>query len=178
MAGAHRLQAVERAYPIPSPGRAASCRARRPERDPGWRSGGARPGRPPGFELLRRGRGYLHYGAFDLLWLDGQDLRAQPLWRRQRRLERLIPQSTAALSRIMVVPEDGEALFNAVQRLDLEGIGQAEVGPLRARYNLVQDQKPRVHPKGGWVGAVPEAVTGQDRDSPSSALGRTTDRAA
>jgi ATP-dependent DNA ligase len=34
------------------------------------------------------GRGHLHHAAFDLLWLNGKDLRRQPLTRRKRRLER------------------------------------------------------------------------------------------
>jgi bifunctional non-homologous end joining protein LigD len=74
------------------------------------------------FPALLRGEGSLHYAAFDLLYLNGRDLRGQPLWRRQRRLELLVPSVSAALSRVMVVPKDGEALFEAVQRLDLEGI--------------------------------------------------------
>jgi bifunctional non-homologous end joining protein LigD len=74
------------------------------------------------FPALLRGEGSLHYAAFDLLYLNGRDLRGQPLWRRQRRLERLVPSVSAALSRVMVVPKDGEALFEAVQRVDLEGI--------------------------------------------------------
>jgi bifunctional non-homologous end joining protein LigD len=74
------------------------------------------------FHALLRGEGRLHYVAFDLLWLDGQDLRAQPLWRRQRRLARLIPTTTAVASRVIMVPNDGMALFRAAQQLDLEGI--------------------------------------------------------
>jgi ATP-dependent DNA ligase len=42
--------------------------------------------------------------------------------RRQQRLSRLIPEATAPLSRVLVVPRDGHALFDAVQRLDMEGI--------------------------------------------------------
>jgi bifunctional non-homologous end joining protein LigD len=74
------------------------------------------------FGLLLRGQGRLHYAAFDLLWLNGRDLRRLPLVKRQRRLARLIPKTSPILSRVMVVEEDGRALFSAVQRLDLEGI--------------------------------------------------------
>ena len=31
------------------------------------------------FNMLQMGRGHLHYVAFDLLWLNGRDLREQPL---------------------------------------------------------------------------------------------------
>jgi bifunctional non-homologous end joining protein LigD len=74
------------------------------------------------FHLLMRRRGQLHYAAFDLLWLNGQDLRAMPLVIRRRRLEKLILEPTSALSRVLAVAEDGRALFEAAQRLDLEGI--------------------------------------------------------
>jgi bifunctional non-homologous end joining protein LigD len=45
---------------------------------------------------LMRGRGTLAYAAFDLLWLNGRDLRQLPLSRRKSRLERLIPVSVGA----------------------------------------------------------------------------------
>ena len=42
------------------------------------------------FRRMLAGRGHLHYAAFDLAWLNGKDLRDQPLARRKQRLERLI----------------------------------------------------------------------------------------
>ena len=74
------------------------------------------------FQLLMRSQGSLHYAAFDLLWANGQDLRGLPLVIRKRRLEKLIPEPTPALSRVLTVEKDGLALFEAAQRLDLEGI--------------------------------------------------------
>jgi bifunctional non-homologous end joining protein LigD len=74
------------------------------------------------FRLLRRGQGQLHYAAFDLMWLNGSDLRDLPLVIRMRRLERLIPEPTPVLSKVLTVAADGRALFEAAQRLDLEGI--------------------------------------------------------
>ncbi|HEY9014096.1 MAG TPA: hypothetical protein VIM84_03415 [Gemmatimonadales bacterium] len=71
---------------------------------------------------LMRGRGTLAYAAFDLLWLDGRDLRMQPLARRKRRLERLIPASVGALNRVPCFSGEGRELFEAACRLDLEGI--------------------------------------------------------
>jgi bifunctional non-homologous end joining protein LigD len=82
---------------------------------------GGDEGRMP-FNALQAGRGWLHYVAFDLLWLNGRDMRAQPLTRRKRRLEGLIPTNNATLSRVLAVEEHGRELFEAVQRLDLEGI--------------------------------------------------------
>ncbi len=74
------------------------------------------------FRLLMRSQGSLHFAAFDLLWLNGQDLRALPLVIRKRRLEKLITGPTPVLSRVLTVEHDGRALFEAAQRLDLEGI--------------------------------------------------------
>jgi ATP-dependent DNA ligase len=57
-----------------------------------------------------------------LLWLNGPDLRGKPLAERKRRLERLIPESTSLLSRVLTVPKNGRAPLNAAARLDLESI--------------------------------------------------------
>ena len=69
-----------------------------------------------------RGQDDLHYAAFDLLWLNGRDLRSHPLSDRKRRLGPLIPSTATMLSRVLTVESDGVALFDAVQRLDLEVI--------------------------------------------------------
>ena len=71
---------------------------------------------------LMRGRGTLAFAAFDILWLNGRDLRLLSLARRKRRLERLIPTSSGALSRVPSFPEEGRELFDAACSLDLEGI--------------------------------------------------------
>jgi bifunctional non-homologous end joining protein LigD len=71
---------------------------------------------------LMRGRGTLAYAAFDLLWLNGRDLRELPLTKRKRRLERLIPASVGALNRVPCFEEKGQELFEATCRLDLEGV--------------------------------------------------------
>jgi len=71
---------------------------------------------------LMRGQGTLAYAAFDLLWLNGQDLRTRPLHRRKQRLDKLIPASVGALNRIPCFEAEGRELFEAACRLDLEGI--------------------------------------------------------
>jgi bifunctional non-homologous end joining protein LigD len=68
------------------------------------------------------GRKHLHYAAFDLLWLHGRDLRAQALTRRKQGLQRLIPRTTPALSRIFSIERRGKDMLAAAQQLDLEGI--------------------------------------------------------
>lgn len=80
-----------------------------------------RDGRPSLRELLR-GRVLLSFGAFDLLRLDGEDLRDLPLSERQRRLGDLLPSDTGPLYKMFVLQEHGRALFQAARRMDLEGI--------------------------------------------------------
>jgi len=71
---------------------------------------------------LMRGKGILAYAAFDLLWLNGRDLRGLPLARRKQRLERLIPASVGTLNRVPCFEGEGRELFGAACQLDLEGI--------------------------------------------------------
>ena len=78
-------------------------------------------GRPVFRELLR-GRGYLAFAAFDLLWLDGRDLRAAPLGERKRELGALLPSDTGPLYKIFALAEHGRALYEATRKMDLEGI--------------------------------------------------------
>jgi bifunctional non-homologous end joining protein LigD len=69
-----------------------------------------------------RGEGHVHFAAFDILWLNGRDLRHLPLTQRKRRLSKLIPVTTGTLSTIMTVEERGCDLFQAVCHADFEGI--------------------------------------------------------
>jgi bifunctional non-homologous end joining protein LigD len=71
--------------------------------------------------LLAR-RGNLHYAAFDVLWLNGKDMRGLPLTRRRRALERVIPVTSTVLSRVFAVEGRGRDLLSVAERLDLEGI--------------------------------------------------------
>jgi ATP-dependent DNA ligase len=60
-----------------------------------------------------------HYYAFDLLWLDGSDLRELPLIERKRRLQRLIRPAVLYVDHIQ---RRGVDLFAATCGRDLEGI--------------------------------------------------------
>ena len=73
-------------------------------------------------EALLIGRGNLHYAAFDALWVDGRDLRALPLKRRKLALTGLVPATTTVVSQVFSIEERGRDLFDAAERLDLEGI--------------------------------------------------------
>jgi bifunctional non-homologous end joining protein LigD len=71
--------------------------------------------------LYRRGRAV--FFAFDLLWLNGTDLRQTPLIERKKKLQGLIQRS--GLTEIMYsqhVERDGRLLFQEVCERNLEGI--------------------------------------------------------
>jgi len=79
-------------------------------------------GGKPSFRDLIRGDGFLAFAAFDLLWLDGRDLRALPLNERKRLLAELLPEDTGPLYKILTLDEYGRALFGAIRKMDLAGI--------------------------------------------------------
>ena len=79
-------------------------------------------GRPVFNQLLYR-RGYPYFYAFDILWLNGCDLRNLPLVQRKQELRRLIPKQLFPV--LYTDHEDGHGaqLYEAACSLDLEGIG-------------------------------------------------------
>lgn len=76
----------------------------------------------PVFQDLLRGQGYVAFTAFDLLWLDGTDLRTKSLGERKSLLANLLPEDTGRLYKILTIEEYGRALFSATKKMDLEGI--------------------------------------------------------
>jgi bifunctional non-homologous end joining protein LigD len=73
----------------------------------------------PDFAALMYRRGRPEYAAFDLLWLNGRDLRELPYARRKRLLKTAVGASTAVG---YIESHRQPALLAATQRLDLEGI--------------------------------------------------------
>lgn len=80
-----------------------------------------RNGRPSFRELMRR-TSTVAYAVFDVLWLNGRDLRPLPLERRKRLLDLAVPANTAHVMKVLSIDSDGIALFKAAGKLDLEGI--------------------------------------------------------
>ena len=72
----------------------------------------------PDFKALFYSRREPCYAAFDLLWLDGRDLRALPLWRRKKMLHTLVAPTPVGF----VDHVDDPALYAVVSQRDLEGI--------------------------------------------------------
>ena len=78
-------------------------------------------GRSNFYDLMAR-RGEPRYYAFDLVWLNRQDLGTKPLLERKRMLRRLIPPNDSYLLYVDHLEGDGARFFALVCELDLEGI--------------------------------------------------------
>jgi bifunctional non-homologous end joining protein LigD len=75
-------------------------------------------------DALKTGRGDMEFYAFDLLYLDGFDLRASPLGERKAALAQIIAAAggTARLRYSDHIEGDGDTIFRHASRLGLEGI--------------------------------------------------------
>lgn len=76
------------------------------------------------FQLLqeaRKGGGRLRYCVFDLMFLDGKDLRRLPLVDRKRRLRRIL-HGSAAIHFSRHIKRNGIKAFRSAERKGLEGI--------------------------------------------------------
>jgi bifunctional non-homologous end joining protein LigD len=78
-------------------------------------------GRPQFYDLLQVPRSVC-YVAFDILWLDGADLRPLPLSERRRRLQGILPKGSPIVSGALSVAGRGRELFELMCTSDLEGI--------------------------------------------------------
>jgi bifunctional non-homologous end joining protein LigD len=76
--------------------------------------------RGPDFYALMFRRGIPQFAAFDLLWRNGRDLRACAYATRKAALRRLVDRCSTYVSYVETYPE--AELFDAVQRMDLEGV--------------------------------------------------------
>ena len=78
-------------------------------------------GRPCFYDLLRR-RGEPVLYVFDVLWLDGKDLRFRPLVERKRILRSILQPKPSTLLYADHIEEHGIDFFRLVCEHDLEGI--------------------------------------------------------
>jgi bifunctional non-homologous end joining protein LigD len=81
----------------------------------------------PDFEVLQRYNGsqQLVYYVFDIIELKEKDISEQPLLKRKQQLEKLLPDDKSVL-RYSDHFEDGEALFEHVKNIGLEGVVSKE----------------------------------------------------
>ena len=78
-------------------------------------------GKPQFYDLVRR-RSPRHVTAFDVLWLDGRDLRARPLFERKRIPRSIVPVNSSSILYASFIDGAGTGLFDAVCRVDTEGV--------------------------------------------------------
>lgn len=64
----------------------------------------------------------LTYVAFDLLWLNGEDLRHRPLKERRRLLQRILPRRSQRILPAFTTLNQGQAMFNFMCEHNLEGL--------------------------------------------------------
>jgi bifunctional non-homologous end joining protein LigD len=78
-------------------------------------------GRPVFRDLLFRRRQCV-FIAFDLLFLNGKDLRALPLIERKAALRKLLRRKRSRILYLDHIEHDGRLLFDQIVKMDLEGI--------------------------------------------------------
>jgi bifunctional non-homologous end joining protein LigD len=106
-------------------------------------------GRPQFYDLLRRTRSP-RYIAFDIMWLNGTDLRSLPLHERRRALRAILPRASPIVSEALSVRSRGCALFELMCSNDLEGVVGKRLGdPYDPRVRWWKIKNPDYTQKGG-----------------------------
>src|SRR5262245_42289169 len=89
-------------------------------------------GRPIFNDLLFR-KSTCIFVAFDLLYLNGKDLRTLPLIERKRQLRKLLGRRRSRILYLDHVENDGKLLFEQIVKMDLEGmVCKRKSSPYRA----------------------------------------------
>src|SRR5881227_1208840 len=111
-------------------------------------------GRPNFRSLLYRQRQCI-FIAFDLLYLNGKDLRVLPLLERKAILKKLLRRKRSRILYLDHVESDGRLLFEEIVKMDLEGIvckrkDSAYKVSEKPSPHWIKIKNPRYHrPKGG-----------------------------
>jgi bifunctional non-homologous end joining protein LigD len=74
------------------------------------------------FKGMMQDRHLARYVAFDLVWLNGEDLTQLPLLTRKDKLKRILPSRSAHILYVDHSRGNGTALYRLACQLDLEGI--------------------------------------------------------
>ena len=93
-------------------------------------------GRPQFYDLMRR-RGPFSFVAFDVLAVNGKDVRRLALAGRKRLLRAIVPRRSSSVLYAQHIAERGRALFAEVCAQDLEGI------VAKHRESLYRTDEPR-----------------------------------
>ena len=110
--------------------------------------------RPDFYSLLGRRISGLCVWCFDLLMLNGRDLRSQPLHQRKRKLEAVLRKTgNDATLRLSHTFEDGQKLLAAVARQGLEGVVSKRRLGVYARTAVIEMVGDLTHRSGDPTGA-------------------------
>jgi bifunctional non-homologous end joining protein LigD len=93
-------------------------------------------GRPVFRDLLFRRRQCV-FIAFDLLYLNGKDLRTWPLIKRKAMLKKLLTRKCSRILYLDHVEGDGRLLFEQIAKMDLEGLS-ASIGGTRKIVGAIE----------------------------------------
>ena len=105
--------------------------------------------RPQFYELIRVPRG-ASYVAFDILWLNGTDLRALPLTERRQSLQGIVSKGSPIVSEALSVAGRGRELFELMCTNDLEGIVAKRLAdPYDTRVRWLKIKNPEYSQKEG-----------------------------
>jgi hypothetical protein len=98
-------------------------------------------GRPQFYDLLRQ-RGTPVYYVFDVLWMNGKDLRSLPLDERKRRLRRIVPEQPSVLLYADHIERSGTEFFRLACERDLEGtVAKLRYGKYGAGRYKIRNQR-------------------------------------
>ena len=78
-------------------------------------------GKPAFYNLMKRQRQAVYY-AFDILWLNGRDLRDLSLLDRKKILRSVIPRKSSRVGFVSYVVTGALKLFELIKKGDLEGL--------------------------------------------------------
>jgi len=116
----------------------------------------------PAFCVLMKRRCQPVYYAFDILWLNGRDLRELSLLERKKILRSVIPRKSAWIGYVSYVDRDALKLFELVKKKrPRRGFsGEKKRRQIQTRADaLVQNPKSRLHTKKRSAGVFPKAVS-------------------
>ena len=115
-------------------------------------------GRPAFYDLMKRQCQAVYY-AFDILWLNGRDLRDLPLVERKKILRKVIPRKSSSVGCVSYVDRDALKLFELVKKSDLEGlVVKRKDGKYSAADALVQNLKSHLHSENRSAGIFSKTV--------------------
>jgi bifunctional non-homologous end joining protein LigD len=122
------------------------------------------------FKNLLFRRGEPRFYAFDLLWVDGEDLRHLPLVERKLRLRSVVPQAGEGLLYCDHVEDNSEAVFRLAWERDLEGIVAKQKSAAYLPHEETTWFKIRNRSYSQWIGRA--QLFERERETPMPGFGR------